>query len=413
MRWLNNSVATGAYQEVFAQYGADTSFHILDVRNLVDKSGNNIHEIQLKIKEGVNALSANKKLIVCCDYGMSRSNAIAIGIISKTTSISFSEAVEVARQKIDETGLKIEVLNTVLNAINTSTNDNKVNINKKIWITGAHGFIGKSITSIFTDETQIFTTSSSKINLLSDTLKADLFIKENEISHVIHLATPKIYTTNRSLGDTLLMLKNVLDICRSNNLHLIFLSTWEVYSGYQSSGLLVNENTPLLPKGTYGETKWLCEKLIQSYIANYNLPCTIIRSSPVIGIGSDKPKFIYNFIQKALLNEPIWAHLYKNGSPALDLISITDLAEAIKLLIINNCIGAYNVGSGKLVTTKEVAETICLLTNSSSQIHYTTINDFAANIHMDFSKISKMGWQPCISYAQELTNMIHNYNIKL
>jgi UDP-glucuronate decarboxylase len=409
MRWISNHIATSAFADIVEQYRADPSCYILDVRNLVDKLGNSQNEVLAKIHEGVAALTSHERLIVCCDYGMSRSNAIAIGILSLTEKLSFAEAVESARQKIDQEGLKVEMLHTVFEALGGSTKQVGQE-QKRVWITGANGFIGRQLQGDLSKDFLILSTPSSQINLLKDTLKADLFVKENKIDTIIHLANPKVYTTNKSLGDTLVMLKNVLDICRSNQVFLLYLSGWEVYSGYKSAYLLANETLPLYPKGTYGETKYLCEKIIKNYEAQFGLVSLILRSSPVFGVGAERPKLLYNFIQKALDHQPIWTHQYKNGSPGLDLLPVQDLSQAIKLLLSKGITGEINIGAGKLVLTRQIAVDICELTNSRSSLYYTEIDEYAANIIMDNTTIfQKTGWEPTHDYKQELKTIIDNY----
>nr|MCU0323536.1 NAD-dependent epimerase/dehydratase family protein [Chitinophagaceae bacterium] len=326
MRWLIDNIGTAAYNEVYNNKLYQDCV-ILDVRDLVDKSGNDSSYIQTKITECLSLLHAKSKVIICCDYGMSRSNSIAIGSISKWLKIEFDEAVEIVKSKVDESGIKIEMLDTVYKALNIISN--KTDKTENILVTGGSGFLGITLIDKLSIDFKVVAPRSKEIDLIHDTISLDLLIKKNSIDTIIHLANPKIFTTNKSTGDTLVMLKNILDICRTNDVKLIFLSGWEIYSGYKSLGLLANESLKPNPKGTYGETKWLCELLIRKYIENYNIKCQIIRSGPVYGMNGDKPKFIFNFINKALAADDIVTHKYLNGFPCLDLLYVDDLIDLI------------------------------------------------------------------------------------
>ena len=68
-------------------------FNIIDVRDLVDKAGNSPEAVRKRIIYGARCLKEGKKIVVCCDYGISRSNAIAAGIIASYEGISFDAAV--------------------------------------------------------------------------------------------------------------------------------------------------------------------------------------------------------------------------------------------------------------------------------------------------------------------------------
>ncbi len=79
------------------------------------------------------------------------------------------------------------------------------------------------------------------------------------------LPTPRIYTSNVAMGQTLTMLRNVIDVCTNRDIRLIYPSSWEIYSGY-SGTLRAAELTPPMPRGPYGETKYLAEFLIEHCI---------------------------------------------------------------------------------------------------------------------------------------------------
>ncbi|HET6995255.1 MAG TPA: hypothetical protein VFI06_09760, partial [Chitinophagaceae bacterium] len=96
INWLTDYIGTGAYLDVMAA-GGDVA--VVDVRNLVDKDGNTGEAILSKIDESIAILKKHGKVVVCCDYGMSRSNSIAAGVISKYESIPFSKAVSMVQQK--------------------------------------------------------------------------------------------------------------------------------------------------------------------------------------------------------------------------------------------------------------------------------------------------------------------------
>lgn len=407
MRWLTNNIATAAFSEIH-QDELQEGVMVFDVRDLVDKSGNDYTYIRKKIEDALALANSGKKLVICCDYGMSRSNSIAIGVISRLNKISFSEAVDIVKNKVDSNGIKVEMLNTVYQALKGANASGSTSGN--ILLTGASGFLGSALKKDIKSNT-VYSPTSAEINLSEQPIELDLYVKDNGITTIVHLANPKIFTTNKSLGGSLVMLKNVLDVCRSNNIKICYLSGWEIYSGYKSAGLFADEKLEACPKGTYGETKWFCELLIKQYVNTYNVTAQIIRSGPVYGMGSDKPKFLYNFIQKARKNEDIHTHRFLNGSPMLDLLYINDFVTIVSKVVESDFVGDLNIGSSVALTTKEVAQKVIELTNSSSKIHHVPINEFAPNIIMDNSQARKLfGWSPQITFENGLKEILKNYN---
>jgi predicted protein tyrosine phosphatase len=78
--WITTQLGTASYYDL----GADIlspDIVIVDVRELVDKEGNPDDLILDKISLVTNAIGQGWRVLVCCDKGISRSNAIALGAL--------------------------------------------------------------------------------------------------------------------------------------------------------------------------------------------------------------------------------------------------------------------------------------------------------------------------------------------
>jgi len=62
MKWLTEEIATGSYNEVSKKV-LDPDAVILDVRDLVDKSGNDVDYVKSRIVEGISILKKIKNLL--------------------------------------------------------------------------------------------------------------------------------------------------------------------------------------------------------------------------------------------------------------------------------------------------------------------------------------------------------------
>jgi len=291
-------------------------------------------------------------------------------------------------------------------ALNEQLNENSTQ--KNILVTGGSGFVGKALLPLIKSKYSYFALASKDMDLLGGAAELDLYVKENMISHIVHLANPRVYTSNKSLGSTLTMLRNILEVCKNNKIALVYPSGWEIYSGYASSYLMADESLPPNPKGPYGETKWLCETLINMYIEKYNLKCAILRSSPLYGIGGERPKFIWSFIESASKSLPIKTHNFLNGSPGLDLMYVDDFCNAIIAVLDNNYFGRLNFGTGRLISTKKVAEIICDYVHSSSTIESVDISEYAPNVAMDSSLARDvLNWGALVQFEDGVKKLIH------
>lgn len=405
IRWISDRLGTAPAGS--ADIGDDLT--VLDVRDLVDKHGNEAAAVRVKIDQGTALLASGVRLVVCCDYGISRSNAIAAGILAQTDGIDLSAAVRRVSVATGERDMKLEPLSAVRAALSGGRVADAVA--PRLLMTGGSGFVGRALQKALGDTAHV-APASAEIDLLAGPLALDLAVKETGVDRILHLANPRIYTSNRALGDMLTMLRNVLDVCRANDTSLMFLSGWEVYSGYRSSELVADKSLPLLAKGPYGEAKLLCERMIEAHCRLYGVEAMIMRSSPVFGGDGDRPKFIYNFLAKAVAGVPIRYHHYRNASPGLDLLHVKDLVRALALLVQRDCHGTFNLGGGRLVTTAEVARIIVAATNSCSEIMPIEIDDDVANIIMDSADIRALGWTPTISAEVGLGEIVSQYREK-
>ena len=67
IRWITKDLGTAPFTD--SEIGDD--LNVLDVRDLVDKHGNSAQATREKIDQGVALLQQGRKLVICCDYGIS------------------------------------------------------------------------------------------------------------------------------------------------------------------------------------------------------------------------------------------------------------------------------------------------------------------------------------------------------
>jgi nucleoside-diphosphate-sugar epimerase len=391
IRWVSEQVGTGAWERV----DPSTDAFRLDVRDLVDKSGNQPAAIRRKIDQALAQVREGRRVVVCCDYGMSRSSAIAAGIISLEEQIDFDAAVRRVMSTTGEKSIRIEVLDVVRRAVEAGARRARPSGRRSILVTGGSGYVGRAVAAALSAAHEVAAPGRDALDLLSEVIALDQIVRQRAVDTVLHLANPRIYTTNAALGEALVMLKSVLDVCVQQGVHLVFLSGWEVFSGYQARHLLADEALAPRPGTNYGHAKLLCERLLAQVAEQTGLQHTLVRASPVYGPGSPKPKFIWNFAEKAGRGDPIVTHRYLNGHPSLDLLHVDDLVAALVEVVERRPSGTLHLGTGRSTTTRRVAELIVELTGSSSDVTSTPIAGHSANVAMDAARARELlGWRP-------------------
>ncbi len=259
---------------------------------------------------------------------------------------------------------------------------------KIILITGGCGFIGSNLSEylhkknykvIVIDDLSIGNIknlfSLKKIQFIKkDILNIDkVKILPKKIDAVIHLAAKaEILISNNKeeqyFKDNVITLKKVLNFCAKRKIKkLIFTSSASVYGDTKNKK--ISESFPLKPNHYYSFTKYIGEKIIQSYCKINKLDYTILRLFNVYGVKSNAvvAKFIAQKIQKKKLT------IYGNGKQERDFIHINDVNEVITQCLKNQKSNnkIYNVGSGNSISIIALKNLI----TKNKHIHLTKRND--------------------------------------
>lgn len=313
---------------------------------------------------------------------------------------------------------------------------------KKIFITGAAGFIGSNVLEYlfhkYKDSHFVVLDSltyAGNLKNFPEEIKnskrfkfiygdiTNVEIVDNIISDsdiVIHFAAETHVT--RSIHDNVKFFEtdvlgtqaiaNAVFHHKDRVERFIHISTCEVYGAGLTKKM--DENHPLNPHSPYAAAKAGADRLVFSYYITYKIPAIILRPFNVYGPRQHLEKAIPRFVTSAILNEPLTVH--GGGKSERDYMHTSDVAKAIDLLIkapIKKVQGeVFNIGSGKGISIIEIAKFIAKYMNiPESKIHSVKdrpgqVSTFACN----FSKINKLlGWKPEKDFTEGLKETIEWY----
>jgi UDP-glucuronate decarboxylase len=377
LNWITDQLGTASFYEAEAA-AMPPNVALIDVRELMDKEGNPASVIRQKVASVVEALGKGQQVLICCDKGISRSNSIALGTLL-ATGIPYDEALHLFHER----GLKdmnLALLHQMRSLFAPARADHTAD---GILVTGASGFIGRRLTAKLADTAQLLCPNHAELDLASDLPQVDAYVNRHRIKTVLHLAHPRARNNTSTLGEALQMTKNLLEVCRLNGCHLIYISTIGIFSGYESDKPFYPGKLPPKPQGVFAETKFLCEQLILHYASSYNVEVAILRPSQVYGIGMDRASPIMKFFAAAKTNSKIVTHTFRNGEPVFDFVYLDDFVDGLARCIDRNHHGVLNLGSGEVCSTREVAEKIRAICSSHSDIELLHVNSYGYNVVPD------------------------------
>ena len=304
--------------------------------------------------------------------------------------------------------------------------------NKKIWVAGHNGMVGKAIVKILRDrKLNVLTVNKSELDL-TDQNKTFNWIKTNK-PQAIFIAAAKVggiltNSLNQSefLYQNLMIQNNIIRSAAENNVQkLIFLGSSCIY--------------PKEAKQPIKEEALLCkplEKTNEGYaiakIAGLKL-CSYMFKEHKKDFITIMPTNLYgpndNFdlstshVLAALINKITYAkknkkdnvEIWGTGKPKRDFLHVNDLADAVCFLAERYSDSEpINVGSSREISIKELAETIAKLVGWNGTFSFNqSMPDGTMLKKLDTTKINDLGWYPKIDIKTGIIETIKEYEKNL
>jgi nucleoside-diphosphate-sugar epimerase len=402
LRWITATLGTSAWDEVGAA-GADA---VVDVRSLRDAGGNSAALLAKKIAEIGAHLRAGRRTVVCCDHGMSRSNALAAAALAQFDGSGFNAALERVLRATGEKAVKVDLIGDIRSVLG-ETENRKTGIDEiRVLLSGAEGFIGGAVRDALARSGLLVTTADAQAMRGAPVL-LELAARASGAHCLVLLARPAVPNSNDGLGELLSQLRSALETCRACTLRLIFLSGHQVYAGHRGPELRPDEDLPTRPAGAIGEALYLGERMIELHREREGVEALIVRTSTLYGPGDRRPGFLRTFIQHALRGEEILTHHYRNGPPIVELLHARDFATGIALAVRQRLTGRLHLGPGQGITTPALAQTVARLAGSTSPVRRVDLPGEAANVILDCSRARAiLGWAPETALEDGLLELI-------
>ena len=328
---------------------------------------------------------------------------------------------------------------------------NKISLSDKIFIAGANGMVGRAIErklikSGYGDERKggkILTPSREELNLLDfNKLKKWFALNKPEVVIIAAAKVGGIFANANNPLDFLLQnLKiqtNLIENSFSNNVkRLLFLGSSCIYpkfsrqpikEEYLLTGSLEKTNE------MYAIAKIAGIKLCESLRIQENFDAISLMPTNLYGPGDNYCKknshvlaaFIRRF-HEAKLNNSETITCWGSGSPLREFLHVDDLSDAVKFVLenwdpkehsfldeSNNHIFYLNVGTGKDITIKELAEKIASKMNYQGKIIWEKSKpDGTPKKQLDISKLKDLGWQAKIDLNHGLDLTIKSFKEEL
>jgi len=301
--------------------------------------------------------------------------------------------------------------------------------NDKIYVAGHNGMVGSAILRKLKKEgfTNLVTRSSSELNLKDQQAVIDFF--QQEKPDYVFLAAAKVggikaNDTYRAefLYDNLMIENNVIHQAYAHGVKkLMFLGSSCIYpkharqplkEEYLLSGYLEPTNEP------YAIAKIAGIKLCESYRDQYGSNFISVMPTNLYGQNDNYdlqnshvlPALIRKFHEAKEENKPE-VEIWGTGKPMREFLHVDDMADACYYLMQNyNEKQFVNIGTGKDVTIRELAETIMEVVGYQGKLTFNTdMPNGTPRKLLDVSKLHNLGWHHKIELKEGIEKTYEDF----
>ncbi len=251
-------------------------------------------------------------------------------------------------------------------------------------------------------------------------------LQNEQISIILHLAAES--HVDRSINSvkpfvetnvegTRVILESIVEFQRlGHEIHLIHVSTDEVYGSLRPEDPPFTECSPLNPRNPYAATKAASDMLVQSFVNTHNISAVITRCSNNYGPNQFPEKLIPLMTLNAMSGENL--PVYGDGKQIRDWIHVVDHSNGILCTMLGLIMGrvptgeVINFGASNEVENIEIVHKIIQLTNASeSQIIFVSDRPgHDRRYAMGFNKAKELlGWYPEIEWGRGLAETVQWY----
>jgi GDP-L-fucose synthase len=302
-------------------------------------------------------------------------------------------------------------------------------INKKVLVTGAHGFVGQNLVNILKNKTgvELLTPTRSECDLTKEVQVEDFF-KKNKPDVVLHLAgkvggigankakPAEFFYDNITMGTLITHyaylngVKKIVSLAAGCGYpkHLKVPYTeedfWKDLPDENSIGYSMAKKNLIIQSWTYRE--------------QYNFDSTVLLPANLYG-PYDNFNLETSHVVPALIRKFVEAReedkksvtVWGTGVASREFLYVGDTVTAIIDAVKCEESGPFNLGTGKETTIKELVETISNLTNFKGEIVWdTTKPDGQPRRFYDMSKFEKsFGYVPNTELIEGLKHTIEWY----
>ncbi|MBL08918.1 MAG: hypothetical protein CL402_00105 [Acidiferrobacteraceae bacterium] len=265
-------------------------------------------------------------------------------------------------------------------------------------VTGASGFVGSALVKKLRSSRNFEVIPVSRSTVNDSYINVDNYRETPAGDVLVHLAENSDRTfVNEAGEDYINESGEILDSLIANRYgKIIYCSSSSVYG--DRSNKPVTEESPVYFDDNYTRLKLTNE---QKIISTGGI---VARLSNVVGPGMATNNVLSDILLQVHEGAPITV---KKEDPVRDFVWINDVVSALEVLISKAESGIFNVGTGKGVSIKELAEIVLNAVGQAENVKSLSISRSLSYNVLDIGKMRQLlNWSPKLTLSQSIKLMI-------
>lgn len=310
-----------------------------------------------------------------------------------------------------------------------TNSDTEITKQSKIYVAGHRGMVGSSLIRKLQARSysNIVTRTRAELDLLDQSAVRSFF--ETEKPDYVFMAAAKVGGIKANdlfraefIFQNLVIETNIIDSAyRAGTRRGMFFGSSCIYpklapqplrEDYLLTGPLEDTNEP------YAIAKIAGVKMCEAYNSQYGTKYVSVMPTNLFG-PNDNYDLNSSHVMPALIRKALEAKRYGqdsfevwgNGTPRREFLHVDDLADAALFLMEKDVgDGLFNVGTGKDVTIRELAEIIAQIVSFKGEIRFDPSKpDGTPRKLLDIGRIQALGWRPTISLESGIAQVVGDY----